>query len=244
MRQAMTTRLLAATAALLLLAAPARAFDQAAIAHLDAEGECLNCDLSQADLQGADLEDATLDGADLSGADLSGAVLSAASLAGANLSGANLEGADLSFADLTDADLRGARLVGAAVDGANFTNADLKDADVAGTDFTFANHANLAGALGQPTAATPSPSPAAGKGLQNLLTGTLLLAAFDYCPSGTLEADGRSLKVVEYQPLYVLYGTTYGGDAKAFNLPDLRKRVPAKGLRYCVVAGGTWPAQP
>ena len=81
MRQAMTTRLLAATAALLLLAAPARGFDQAAIAHLDAEGECLDCDLSQADLQGADLEDATLDGADLSGADLSGAVLSAASLA-------------------------------------------------------------------------------------------------------------------------------------------------------------------
>lgn len=238
----MTQTLLAATAALFLFALPAAAFDQAAVDQLNANGECLRCNLAKADLRSADLEGAILDGADLSGANLEGAILTTASLAGANLSGANLEDADLTGADLSGADLQGARLRGAMVDGATFTNAKLKDADVRGTDFQFALDADLAEANGVPQAAVPSP--AAGKGLQNLLTGTLLLVAFDYCPSGTLEADGRVLAAKDYQALYALYGASFGADNNSFRLPDLRKKVPAKGLTYCVVVDATWPAQP
>ncbi len=238
----MASRLLAATAALFFLTVPASAFDQAAIGQLDSNGECLRCNLAKADLRSADLESAILDGADLSGADLSGAILSLASLAGANLTGANLEGADLTGADLSGADLQGARLVSATVDGAIFTNAKLKGADVRGTNMQLAFDADLAEAIGGQPAATPSPP--AGKGLQKLLTGTLLLVAFDYCPSGTLAADGRLLAISDNQWLYALYGPTFGGDNTSFRLPDLRKTVPAEGLTWCVVAGGTWPAQP
>jgi len=57
--------------------------------------------------------------------------------------------------------------------------------------------------------------------------GTICTVAFDYCPKGTLAADG-SLQTVsqENQGLYTLIGTTYGGDAtrKEFNLPNLQAR--------------------
>lgn len=39
--------------------------------------------------------------------------------------------------------------------------------------------------------------------------------------------DGTMLPISQYQPLYALIGTTYGGDGKTtFALPDLRGRLP------------------
>ncbi len=238
----MMPKLPAALATLFLVAAPASAFDQAALDQLNARGECTGCNLAKADLRSADLQAAILDGADLSGADLEDANLTAASLAGANLSGANLEGAELSAADLSGANLEGASLVGAEVLGATFTNAKLKGADIRGTDIAAAIDADITEAAGQAPAVTPQKG--AGQGLQNLLTGTLLLTAFDYCPSGSLAADGRALTINDNQALYALYGATYGADGTSFRLPDLRQTVPVKGLLYCVVVGGTWPSHP
>jgi microcystin-dependent protein len=48
-----------------------------------------------------------------------------------------------------------------------------------------------------------------------------------FAPVGWFFCDGQSLSIAQYDVLYVLLGTTYGGDGvQTFNLPDLRGRVP------------------
>lgn len=45
--------------------------------------------------------------------------------------------------------------------------------------------------------------------------------------AGFLPADGRLLKIADYEPLYAVLGNTYGGDwVTTFALPDLRNHVP------------------
>ena len=57
--------------------------------------------------------------------------------------------------------------------------------------------------------------------------GSVCFTAASYCPEGYLPADGRLLNISQYQALFALLGTTYGGDGKTtFALPDLRGRVP------------------
>jgi len=58
-------------------------------------------------------------------------------------------------------------------------------------------------------------------------TGEICLMATSFCPKGTLEAAGQQLNIMDFQALYTLLGTTYGGNGvNTFNLPDLRGRVP------------------
>ena len=46
-------------------------------------------------------------------------------------------------------------------------------------------------------------------------------------PSGWHLCDGSLISIAEYDALYVLLGTTYGGDGvQTFGLPDLRGRIP------------------
>jgi microcystin-dependent protein len=54
--------------------------------------------------------------------------------------------------------------------------------------------------------------------------GEIRLFAFDqYAPMNFLPCDGRALNISEYQVLFSLIGTTYGGDGTTnFKLPDLR----------------------
>lgn len=68
--------------------------------------------------------------------------------------------------------------------------------------------------------------------------GEIRLFAFDqYAPANFLPCDGRALSVSEYQALFSIIGTTYGGDgSKNFNLPDLRGRSP---VHYGELTGGT-----
>jgi len=68
--------------------------------------------------------------------------------------------------------------------------------------------------------------------------GEIRLLAFDqFAPVDFLPCDGRSLRVSEYQPLFSLIGTTYGGDGvQTFNLPDLRGRSP---VNFGQITGGT-----
>ena len=54
-------------------------------------------------------------------------------------------------------------------------------------------------------------------------------------PSGWLLCDGSTPNVQDYQELFALLGTTYGGDGQnTFGLPDLRGRV-------AIGAGGSYP---
>lgn len=57
--------------------------------------------------------------------------------------------------------------------------------------------------------------------------GQIILFAGNYAPEGWLLCNGQTLAVADYQPLFVLIGTAYGGDGMTtFKLPDLRGRVP------------------
>ncbi|MGL5162159.1 MAG: phage tail protein, partial [Plesiomonas shigelloides] len=56
--------------------------------------------------------------------------------------------------------------------------------------------------------------------------GSICYTAAQFCPAGFVPADGRSLNIQQYNALYSLLNTVYGGDGKTtFNVPDLRGRV-------------------
>jgi len=51
--------------------------------------------------------------------------------------------------------------------------------------------------------------------------------AGNYAPEGWLVCKGQPVSVAQYELLFSLIGTIYGGDGRTnFNLPDLRGRVP------------------
>lgn len=57
--------------------------------------------------------------------------------------------------------------------------------------------------------------------------GSIGVMAGNYCPQGTLPADGRTLQISQYQALYSIIGFTYGGDGRTvFVLPNLNGRTP------------------
>ncbi len=47
-----------------------------------------------------------------------------------------------------------------------------------------------------------------------------------FAPRDWAQCDGAALSQTDYSELFSVIGTTYGGDATTFNLPDLRGRVP------------------
>lgn len=57
--------------------------------------------------------------------------------------------------------------------------------------------------------------------------GEIRMFAGNYAPQGWALCNGQLLNISQYEVLYVLIGTTYGGDGRTtFALPDLRGRVP------------------
>jgi microcystin-dependent protein len=57
--------------------------------------------------------------------------------------------------------------------------------------------------------------------------GEIRTFAGNFAPVGWLPCDGRLLSISEYDTLYALIGTTYGGDGvNTFGLPDLQGRAP------------------
>lgn len=57
--------------------------------------------------------------------------------------------------------------------------------------------------------------------------GEIRLFAGNFAPLGWLKCDGSILPISEYEVLFQLIGTTYGGNGQeTFALPDLRGRIP------------------
>ncbi|TSI05171.1 phage tail protein [Lysinibacillus sp. BW-2-10] len=57
--------------------------------------------------------------------------------------------------------------------------------------------------------------------------GEIKCFSFGKIPSGWAPCNGQLLPINQYQALYAILGTTYGGDGiTTFALPDLRGRVP------------------
>ncbi len=57
--------------------------------------------------------------------------------------------------------------------------------------------------------------------------GEIRLLSFPFAPVGWMSCNGQLLAVSQYDALFSLLGTNYGGDGRTtFALPDLRGRVP------------------
>jgi microcystin-dependent protein len=57
--------------------------------------------------------------------------------------------------------------------------------------------------------------------------GEIRMFAGNFAPAGWMFCEGQLLPISEYETLYNLIGTTYGGDGQnTFALPDLRGRLP------------------
>jgi microcystin-dependent protein len=57
--------------------------------------------------------------------------------------------------------------------------------------------------------------------------GEIRLFAGNFAPAGWMFCEGQLLAISEFETLFNLIGTTYGGDGQAtFQLPDLRGRLP------------------
>ncbi len=55
--------------------------------------------------------------------------------------------------------------------------------------------------------------------------GQLQAFGFNFAPRGWAKCEGQILAIVQYQALFSLLGTTFGGDGRTtFGLPDLRGR--------------------
>lgn len=75
----------------------------------------------------------------------------------------------------------------------------------------------------------------------DLLLGTIVLLPFRFIPQGYAACNGQLLGIRQYQALFSLLGTQFGGDGTStFALPDLGAQAP-KGMQYCMVINGLYP---
>lgn len=57
--------------------------------------------------------------------------------------------------------------------------------------------------------------------------GEIRMFAGNFAPAGWMFCEGQLLPISEYETIFNLIGTTYGGDGQStFALPDLRGRIP------------------
>ena len=82
--------------------------------------------------------------------------------------------------------------------------------------------------------------------MSNPYVGEIRLFAGNFAPAGWELCTGQLLPIAQFDTLFVLIGTTYGGDGQnTFALPDLRGRVPlhqgtgSGASRVIGEAGGT-----
>jgi microcystin-dependent protein len=70
--------------------------------------------------------------------------------------------------------------------------------------------------------------------------GEIRLFGGTFAPSNWLFCAGQQLPISEYDALFTLIGTTYGGDGQqTFNLPDLRGRLPVhRGQNFVIGQSG------
>jgi microcystin-dependent protein len=63
--------------------------------------------------------------------------------------------------------------------------------------------------------------------MSNPYIGEIRMFAGNFAPLGWMLCQGQTLPISQYDALFALIGTTYGGDGQTtFNLPNLSSRVP------------------
>jgi microcystin-dependent protein len=69
-------------------------------------------------------------------------------------------------------------------------------------------------------------APATAQSGDNFL-GDIVMTGYTFCPRTMADANGQLLPISQYDALFSLLGTTYGGDGRTtFALPDMRGRAP------------------
>ena len=70
--------------------------------------------------------------------------------------------------------------------------------------------------------------------------GEIRLFSYTRRPAGWLPTDGRLLPIRDFNALFALIGTTYGGDGTTdFALPKLESPLP--GTQHFIAVGGVFP---
>ena len=74
--------------------------------------------------------------------------------------------------------------------------------------------------------------------------GQIQLFAFNFVPLGWMLCDGKTLPISQYQAVFALLGTTYGGNGQTnFALPNLVGKEPITGSSYCICVNGIFPSR-
>jgi microcystin-dependent protein len=79
--------------------------------------------------------------------------------------------------------------------------------------------------------------------------GSLSLLPYNFAPTGCLMCEGQLLDINQYQPLFTLFGNTYGGDGvTTLALPNLTgdkaiAEPSGTALHWIMVVNGMWPLQ-
>lgn len=72
--------------------------------------------------------------------------------------------------------------------------------------------------------------------------GLISLLPYNFIPMGWILCDGRTLQISQYQVLFSLFGTTYGGDGiNTFAVPNMQGLEPVPNLKYYIVSEGLYP---
>ncbi|MFC5863500.1 phage tail protein [Acidicapsa dinghuensis] len=74
--------------------------------------------------------------------------------------------------------------------------------------------------------------------------GVIKLFAFNYAPQNWMPCNGQTLPIAQYQALFSLLGTMYGGNGQTdFALPKLDASSIHEGLQYCICYQGIYPSR-
>ncbi|CBS86460.1 Phage Tail Collar domain protein [Azospirillum lipoferum 4B] len=81
--------------------------------------------------------------------------------------------------------------------------------------------------------------------MMEYLISDIILLACSYVPESFLPCDGSIVPIAQYQALYSLIGTQYGGDGRTtFGLPNLKGKEPLPTLHYVICYNGYYPPRP
>ena len=78
---------------------------------------------------------------------------------------------------------------------------------------------------------------------QEPFVGEIRLFPYNFAPRGWMRCEGQLLPILQYQALFALFGTTFGGDGRtSFRLPNLREG-PAASTFYYIALQGVFPSR-
>lgn len=80
--------------------------------------------------------------------------------------------------------------------------------------------------------------------MQDAFIGSIVLVGFNFAPPNWALCQGQLLPINQYQALFSLLGTTYGGDGRTtFALPKLDAGSLQEGLNYIICLNGVYPSR-